>query len=139
MVEMKITSVGVIHGTNGTVVILREAEGPRLLVIGIGMLEASSIAMELEGIKPPRPMTHDLFANVLDETAIKLRRIVITDLQDETFFAKLLIDTVSGPLEVDSRPSDAMALALRANAPIFCSEEVLDAAAISELDDDIVH
>ncbi|MCL6450842.1 MAG: bifunctional nuclease family protein [Acetobacteraceae bacterium] len=138
-VEMKVASVGVIQGTNGTVVVLREAAGTRLLVIGIGALEASSIAMELEGIKPPRPMTHDLLHNILGRLGMKVSRILISDLKDETFYALLTLDTGRGELEIDSRPSDAMALALRARAPIYCAEQVLEAAGISDEGDAVLH
>ena len=139
MVEMKIASVGVVPGTNGTVVVLREATGSRILVIGIGPMEASAIAMELEGVKPPRPMTHDLLRNVLSRFNASVSKVFINDLRDETFYALITLETDRGTLEIDSRPSDAMALALRARAPIFCSEMVLDLAAISEDGDSVVH
>ena len=111
MVELKVASVGIVQGTNGTVVILREVSGPRVLVIGIGPLEASAIAMELEGIKPPRPMTHDLLCNMIERFGARVRRVVITDLREETFYATLDLESDRGAVEVDSRPSDAMALA----------------------------
>lgn len=139
MVEMKIASVGMIQGTNGTVVILREVGGPRILVIGIGALEASAIAMELEGIKPPRPMTHDLLRNLLDSFGVRVRRVFINDLRDETFYAQITLEGPGGLTEIDSRPSDAMALALRTDAPIYCSEMVLDLAAISDEGDTVIH
>lgn len=139
MVEMKIASVGMIQGSDGTVVILREVGGPRVLVIGIGALEASAIAMELEGIKPPRPMTHDLLRNLLNSLGVKVTRVFINDLRDETFYAQITLEGPSGVTEIDSRPSDAMALALRTHAPIYCSEMVLDLAAISDEGDSVVH
>jgi len=139
-VEMKVASVGIVQGTNGTVILLREVSSARLLVIGIGALEASAIAMELEGMKPPRPMTHDLLRTVLAKCGADVERITITDLRDETFYASISLSSKEGPIEVDSRPSDAIALALRAKAPIYCSESVLDAAGITPGEDDsVVH
>lgn len=136
---MRVASVGIVQGTDGTVVILREADGSRVLIIGIGPLEASAIAMELEGIKPPRPVTHDLMRTLIERFGAQVRRVVINDLREETFYATIDLETDNGVIEVDSRPSDAMALALRAKAPIFCSEAVLDLAAISDEGDGVVH
>jgi len=137
MVRMELVSIGIVQGTDGTVMVLREVDNSRLLVIGIGPLEASAIAMELQGIVPPRPMTHDLLKNVLDTFSLSVERIVITDLRDNTFFATIRLKSPTEAVDVDSRPSDAIALAVRTGAPIYCEESVLEAAGISDdLDDD---
>ncbi|MBI5464205.1 MAG: bifunctional nuclease family protein [Ignavibacteriales bacterium] len=105
--------------------ILKEMNGPRRLPIIIGAFEAQSIALEMEGIKPPRPLTHDLLKNVIDTLGGALNDVTINDLRDGTFFAQLSMDNV----EVDSRPSDAIALAVRYNVPIFVADKVMDEAA----------
>jgi bifunctional DNase/RNase len=105
--------------------ILKEVHGNRRLPIIIGQFEAQSIALEMEGIKPPRPLTHDLMKNVLDSLGIELSEITICELRDGTFYAKLIFDNQ----EIDSRPSDAIALAVRAGAPIFVAEKVMQDAA----------
>jgi hypothetical protein len=104
--------------------ILKEVNGLRRLPIIIGAFEAQSIALEMEGIKPPRPLTHDLLKNVMDSLGTSLSDVFISDLRDGTFYAKLTLDS----LEVDSRPSDAIALAVRYGAPIFVADKVMDEA-----------
>jgi bifunctional DNase/RNase len=108
--------------------ILREAEGARRLPIIIGAFEAQAIALEIEGIKPPRPMTHDLFKDVIDTLGYTVTEVTITELREGTFYARLSLDTAVGD-EVDSRPSDAIALAVRYGVPIYVSEDVLAEAA----------
>lgn len=110
--------------------ILKESNGKRRLPIVIGAFEAQSIALELEGMKPPRPLTHDLLKNVIDTFAVSLNEVCINELRDGTFYAKLSIEGLSDTQEIDSRPSDAIALAVRYGAPIFVQEEVLDEAGI---------
>ena len=109
--------------------VLGEVDGNRRLPIIIGAFEAQAIALELEKIQPPRPMTHDLLRNAIEELGAKIDRILITDLRDATFFAKLHLAHNGNVVEVDCRPSDAMALALRAGAPIFVEESVLEKSA----------
>jgi uncharacterized protein len=104
--------------------ILKEVNGLRRLPIIIGAFEAQSIALEIEGIKPPRPLTHDLLKNVMDSLGASLTDVFINDLKDGTFYARLSLDSQ----EVDSRPSDAIALAVRYNVPIFVSDKVMDEA-----------
>jgi len=104
--------------------ILKEINGNRRLPIIIGAFEAQSIALEMEGIKPPRPLTHDLIKNILDSMGTDLAEIVISELKDGTFYAKLALDSQ----EVDARPSDAIALAVRYGAPIFVAEKVMEEA-----------
>jgi bifunctional DNase/RNase len=104
--------------------ILKEVNGLRRLPIIIGAFEAQSIALEMEGIKPPRPLTHDLLKNVMDSLGANLNDVFINDLKDGTFYARLSLDSQ----EVDSRPSDAIALAVRYNVPIFVADKVMDEA-----------
>jgi uncharacterized protein len=109
--------------------ILKETNGPRRLPIIIGAFEAQSIALEMEGIKPPRPLTHDLMKNLIDLLGGELIDVVINDLRDGTFFARINLDTQ----EIDSRPSDAIAIAVRYGAPIFVAEKVMaEASFVSE-------
>lgn len=105
--------------------ILKEVEGNRRLPIIIGAFEAQSIALEMEGIKPPRPLTHDLMKNILESMGAELAEIIISELKDGTFYAKLSFDSQ----EIDARPSDAIALAVRFGAPIFVSDKVMEEAA----------
>jgi bifunctional DNase/RNase len=104
--------------------ILKEVNGPRRLPIIIGAFEAQSIALEMEGIKPPRPLTHDLIKNIIDSMGVGLVDVFINELRDGTFYARLSIDSQ----EIDSRPSDAIALAVRFGVPIFVSEKVMEEA-----------
>jgi bifunctional DNase/RNase len=116
--------------------ILKETNGKRKLPIIIGAFEAQSIALELEGMKPPRPLTHDLMRNIIDLFAVSLNEVCINELRDGTFYAKLTIEGLSETQEVDSRPSDAIALAVRYGAPIFVGEEVLNEAGVISEDED---
>ena len=110
------------------IVILRSAEHSRILPIWIGIFEANAIALKLEGIEPPRPMTHDLLVNLLGGVNCTIARVAINDLVDNTFFAQIFLTVDSEELIIDSRPSDAIALALRAEVPIYVAETVLDKA-----------
>ena len=109
--------------------ILKETNGPRRLPIIIGAFEAQSIALEMEGIKPPRPLTHDLMKNIIDSLGGELIDVLINELRDGTFFARINLDTQ----EIDARPSDAIAIAVRYGAPIFVAEKVMaEASFVSE-------
>lgn len=110
--------------------ILNEPEGGRRLPIIIGTFEAQAIALELERIKPPRPMTHDLMRSVIQGFGSYVKSILINELRDGTFFAQVILDMDGQELELDSRPSDAIALAIRFDAPIFVSAAILDEAGI---------
>ena len=113
--------------------ILKETEGERRLPIIIGQFEAQAIALELEGIKPPRPLTHDLVKNVLDSLSTTLSDVVISELREGTFYARLNVEGNSASHEIDARPSDAIAIAIRFGVPIYVSEVVMEeAAAIPE-------
>lgn len=109
--------------------LLKETYGNRRLPIIIGSFEAQSIALELEGIKPPRPLTHDLLKNMTDHLGGTITEIIIDELKENTFFAKICLEVSSLTSELDSRPSDAIALAVRSQAPLYVSEEVMKNAA----------
>jgi uncharacterized protein len=111
-------------GGGGYALILKEVAGERRLPIIIGSFEAQHIALELEGIKPPRPLTHDLLRNVIENLGFSISYVIINELKDGTFFAKIKMD-VGSLDEIDSRPSDAIALALKFSVPIYVSEEVM--------------
>jgi bifunctional DNase/RNase len=114
---------------NTPIVLLQEAAGRRrVLPIYIGNNEAAAIAYALEGVVPPRPLTHDLFRNVLESLGAQLDRVVVTELVEHTFYAELHLTVSGSPLTVSSRPSDAIALAVRTSSPIFAEESVLDEA-----------
>ena len=115
------------------IIILKEKEGDRHIPIVIGMAEVNAIKMKLSGIEPPRPLTHDLLLDVAQKFNSKLARVLINELESSTFFAKIIFSQNGengNEITVDARPSDGIALALRADAPIYCSEEILEAAAI---------
>lgn len=129
MIRVSVAHLGVDRSTNTPVVVLREVGGERTLPIWIGTSEASAIAMELQGVKPLRPMTHDLLKHLVTGLGGELQRVNITALQDDTYFAELQIVREGQVFQVDARPSDSIALALRCSAPIFTSDDLLDRAA----------
>jgi len=120
---------------NAYALILKELNGKRRLPIIIGAFEAQAIALELEGVTPPRPMTHDLMKSFLESFGISLTEVYINELKDGTFFAKLKFE--DNDLEIDARPSDAIALAVRCNAPIFVSSDVMDETGIYPQGEDV--
>ncbi len=126
MVRMRVAHLGLDRNTNTPVVVLREAEGERTLPIWIGASEANAIALELQGVKPERPLTHDLMKLLVSGLGGELRRVLIAGLRENTYLAQLLIYRAGEVFEVDARPSDSIALALRMNAPIFSNDELLD-------------
>jgi bifunctional DNase/RNase len=130
LVEMVVESVRVHMLSSQHVVILKESERERYLPIWIGPWEANAIAMRLQGLTPERPLTHDLFATTLEELGATIQQVVIADLADETFHARLFIEAGGRTIEIDSRPSDALALAVRAGVRIFAAESVLIRAAV---------
>ena len=132
LVEMVVESVRVHMLSSRHVVILKEAERDRYLPIWIGPWEASAIAMKLQGLTPERPLTHDLFAATLEALDARVDRVVISDLADETFHARILLERDGRTVEVDARPSDALALAVRVGVRIFASDAVLDQAALGD-------
>ena len=130
LVEMVVESVRVHMLSSRHVVILKEAARDRYLPIWIGQWEASAIAMKLQGLTPERPLTHDLFATTLDELGVRIDRVVISELADETFHARIMLECDGRRVEVDARPSDALALAVRSGVRIFAAEAVLEQAAL---------
>ncbi|MCU1400816.1 MAG: hypothetical protein JWN62_3925 [Acidimicrobiales bacterium] len=139
---MELVGVRVEVPDNTPVLVLREQEGrKRVLPIMIGTPEASAIHFALEGVVAPRPMTHDLFVDVLTALGVSLRSVLITEIREHTYYAELSLQTPAGLRTISSRPSDALALAVRVGADIFASEELLDAvgqdaSAAEALDDD---
>ena len=130
MLEMVIDSIRVSLMNYQRVVILRQKDSDRYLPIWIGPAEADAIAVKLQGISVPRPLTHDLVRSIVDNLGASIAHIVVSDLQDDTFFAKVVLTSNGKDMEVDSRPSDAIALAVRAKVPIYVEEVVLDKAGI---------
>jgi uncharacterized protein len=130
LVEMVVESVRVHMLSSRHVVILKEAARDRYLPIWIGPWEASAIAMKLQGLTPERPLTHDLFATTLEELGARIDRVVISELADETFHARIMLERDGRTVEVDARPSDALALAVRSNVRIFAADAVLEQAAL---------
>ena len=127
-IEMSIKGLMVDPISNMPIVILRDKEGNRTLPIWVGMSEANAIALQIENIATPRPMTHDLLRNVIHDLKASVDKIVVCDLQDGTFYALIYLRINGESLAIDSRPSDAIALALRTRAPIFVEEAVIDSA-----------
>jgi len=125
MVEMELFEVRIDETSNEQVIILKEKDGERFLPIVIGMFEAQSIHVRINNIQLPRPLTHDLLINVIRALGAHLVRIVVNNLENNTFYARLVFQGNNGEMDVDSRPSDAIALALRAEVPIYCEEHVL--------------
>jgi uncharacterized protein len=136
VIELQLVGVRVELPTNQPIVLLREREGERFLPIWIGAVEATAIAFALQGIVTPRPMTHDLLKNVIEQLNVQVSRIIITELKDSTFYATIELVHNGSTIEISSRPSDAIALAVRANVPIFGAPEVLEEASILIRDDE---
>ncbi|MDO8491643.1 MAG: bifunctional nuclease family protein [Dehalococcoidia bacterium] len=130
MVEMTIDSIRVSLTNYQRVVILKEKAAERYLPIWIGPAEAEAIAIKLQDVSVPRPLTHDLLRSVITALGATVKSILVNDLSNDTFYAKIVLEIDGKTLQIDSRPSDAMALAIRAKAPIYAEESVLDKAAI---------
>jgi bifunctional DNase/RNase len=130
MIEMLIDSIRVSLMNYQRVVILKEKESDRYLPIWIGPAEADAIAVKLQDVTVSRPLTHDLLRSVIDTLGARITSIIVSELKNDTFFAKIILSVDGGQVEVDSRPSDALALAVRADVPIFAEEVVLDKAGI---------
>jgi bifunctional DNase/RNase len=138
VIEVRVAHLGLDKTTNTPVVILQEQNGERVLPIWIGPAEASAIAMELAGMKFARPLTHDLLKQVIVGLGADLRKVIITKVQDNTYYAELHIYRGDAIVNIDARPSDSIALALRLKAPIFTSDELLENTTVdtSELSTD---
>jgi bifunctional DNase/RNase len=130
MIEMTIDSIRVSLMNYQRVVILKEKAAERYLPIWIGPAEADAIAVKLQDVNTPRPLTHDLLQSVIDALGATVSSIIVSDLKNDTFYAKIILNVDGGQMEVDSRPSDALALAVRVEVPIYAEEIVLDRAGI---------
>ncbi len=127
MIPLELVGVRVEVPANTPMVLLREQEGRhRLLPIYIGSPEASAIHYALEGVEPPRPLTHDLFLNTLDELDAEITKVVVTEMRDRTYYAELHVSSPGGDKIISSRPSDAIALAVRCAAPLFANDDLID-------------
>ncbi len=136
MIELNLVGVRVEVPSQQPIVLLRESSGERYLPIWIGAVEATAIAFAQQGVVTPRPMTHDLLKDILEEIGVHVERIVITELREGTYYAMIQMSRNGSRYEVSSRPSDAIALAVRVNVPIFANEDVLTEASIVIKDDE---
>src|SRR6266576_4202406 len=127
-IEMTIKGLMVDPVTNVPIVILRDQAGQKVLPIWVGIFEANAIALQIENISTPRPMTHDLLRNIIQDLKASVQKIVVCDLQENTFYALIYLSLNGDTLAIDARPSDAIALALRTRAPIYVEESVIDHA-----------
>jgi bifunctional DNase/RNase len=127
-IEMTIKGLMVDPITNMPIVILRDKEGHKVLPIWVGIFEANAIALQIENVSTPRPMTHDLLKNVIHDLKASVQKIVVCDLQENTFYALIYLSLNDSTVAIDARPSDAIALALRTRAPIFVEDTVVDNA-----------
>ena len=127
-IEMTIKGLMIDPITNMPIIILRDQEGQRILPIWVGVFEANAIALQIENVQTPRPMTHDLLKNIIDDLSAQVERIVVTELKENTFYALIHLRKNGHSIEVDARPSDAIALALRTRSPIFVEEAVIQNA-----------
>ena len=135
MVEVKVARLGLDSVSNSYVVILQEKEGERLLPIWIGQPEAESIVMEMQKIKPPRPLTHDLCKRLILGMGASLQRVQITKVQENTYYAELHLHRGDDVFHIDARPSDSIAIALRLAAPIFAQESLLTEISVEDADE----
>lgn len=132
-IRMEIRGLMLDPTSNVPIVVLRDEDNQVFLPIWIGVFEANAIALRIENVEPPRPMTHDLLRSVLDQVGARVQKVVISDLQDNTFFALIHVDRSGEELRIDARPSDAIALALRAEVPIYVLRPVLEKAKAVDL------
>lgn len=139
LVKMEIKSLMIDPINEMPIIVLMDSEGKKVLPIWVGFFEANAIALKIEDVPTPRPMTHDLVKNILIKLGASVKRIEINKLENSTYFANLFIQVDSKEMVVDSRPSDAIAIALRTDSPIFVDEEVIEAASGFELSSDPEH
>lgn len=142
MIEVEIDSIRVSLMSQHRVVVLKEADTDRYLPIWIGPFEADAITIQLQDVQVARPLTHDLLKSMIDEMGATVSHVMVNELKNDTFFARIVMDINGESIEIDARPSDAIALAVRVNVPVFVSDEVMEMASIvpeadlDELDDD---
>jgi bifunctional DNase/RNase len=132
-IEMTIKGLMVDPITNMPIVILRDKEGHKVLPIWVGVFEANAIALQIENVTPQRPMTHDLLNNVIHDLKADIKKVVVSDLKENTFYALIHLSIAGETMVIDARPSDAIALALRARAPIYVEDSVIDNAKTVDL------
>jgi len=130
MIEVKIDSIRVSLMSQHRVVVLKEVDTDRYLPIWIGPFEADAITIQLQGVQVARPLTHDLLKSFIDQMGATISHIMVSELKNDTFFARIVMDVNGNSMEIDARPSDAIALAVRVNAPLFVAEEVMELASI---------
>ena len=135
MIEVTIASIRVSLMSQHRIVVLKEESGARFLPIWIGPFEADAITIQLQGVQVPRPLTHDLLKSFIREMGVKVSHVLVSELRNDTFFARIVVDVNGKSMEIDARPSDAIALAVRVGAPIFVAEEVMGLAAIAPEED----
>lgn len=135
MVEMKVEGLTLDPLTNMPIIILKDSSGSKALPIWVGYFEANAIALEIEKITTPRPMTHDLLRNLIETMKAKINHILVSELKDNTFYAVISLAYDGNTVSIDSRPSDAIALALRTKSPIYVEEKVIEAAKSLDLPD----
>jgi hypothetical protein len=136
LIRMTVRGIALDPITNMPIIILKDVDERKALPIWVGIFEANAIALELEKVSTPRPMTHDLIRSILDGLGVTVRQVVINDLKDNTFFAVIELARDGTVINIDSRPSDAIALALRVNAPIFVEEQVVAQAKSVEISEE---
>jgi len=138
MIEVKVSAMAWDQTNKTPIIFLKEINGERYLPIWISSIEADAIARELQGEKLPRPLTHDLIKNILNGTNITLLKVIINNIEDNTFYAILVMEKEGELFEIDARPSDSIAIALRMKVPIYVEEEVMEKSGTSiELDDEV--
>ncbi len=136
LIKMTVRGIALDPITNMPIIILKDPEERRALPIWVGIFEANAIALELEKVSTPRPMTHDLLKNILEGLGITVQQVIVNDLKENTFYATIELNYNGNVVSIDSRPSDAIALALRVNAPIFVTENVVTQAKNIEVSDE---
>ncbi len=136
LIRLTVRGIAVDPITNMPIIILKDVEERKALPIWVGIFEANAIALELEKVSTPRPMTHDLMRSILEGLGVSVRQVIINDLKDNTFFAVIELARNGTAINIDSRPSDAIALALRVNAPIFVTEQVVAQAKSVEISEE---
>lgn len=130
MIEVTIDSIRVSLMSQHRIVVLKEENGNRFLPIWIGPFEADAITLQLQGVDAPRPLTHDLLKTVIQTLGGEVQHVLISDLEKNTYYARIVLDVNGDTLEIDSRPSDAIALSVRVNAPVYVADEVMDQAGL---------
>ena len=131
MIEVKIDSIRVSLMSQHRVVVLKETNSDRYLPIWIGPFEADAITIQLQGVEVQRPLTHDLLKSIIEEMGATVSHVIVSELKNDTFYARIVMDIGGNSMEIDARPSDAIALSVRVNAPLFVNEEVMELASIT--------